>query len=282
MSHGMTISRRSGVRALGVMVVVASLGAQAPAAHAQAPAARAQDATVRMPTEPAALRHYTQANRLYRLRKFEEAIAEYQAGAMIEPAAAFDYNLGQCYRQLGKYTEAIWHYERFLKSGQPDSQRQALVTGFLVQMRAELERKAMTQPPTDSAADPRPVAPPPEVRIQRAGMPRQRKLAIGVAAAGGALLGLGVGFGLLARSFEEDAAALCPAVSCDRSDEANALIARGQSSARFANVALGVGGAAVLGAAALWIIGARSEGKAVAIVPRLAPGAVAVTASLSF
>lgn len=126
--------------------------------NAFAPAVRADDAAMRLPADPSALAHYTQGNRLYRLRKFDEAIAEYQAGAMIEPALVFDYNLGQCYRQIGKYAEAIWHYERFLKHGQADKERQALVTGFLSQMRAELERKAMTQPPTDIPPEPNPPA----------------------------------------------------------------------------------------------------------------------------
>ncbi len=247
------------------------------------PVARADDTAMKLPAEPAALTHYTQGNRLYRLRKFEEAIIEYQAGAMIEPVPAFDYNLGQCYRQLGKYTEAIWHYERFLKSGQPDSQRQALVTGFLVQMRAELERKAMTQPPTDSASDPRPSAvslpaAPPRPR----GLPLQRKLALGVGATGGAAVALGVVLGLRARSLDRDADKLCPMMSCDQPDDANALIARGQSSARYANVAFGVGGAAILGAAALWLTGARMERKPVAIVPRRSSDFVGLAALLRF
>jgi len=246
--------------------------------------ARADDTAMKLPAEPAALTHYTQGNRLYRLRKFEEAIVEYQAGAMIEPVPAFDYNLGQCYRQLGKYTEAIWHYERFLKSGQPGSQRQALVTGFLVQMRAELERKAMTQPPTDSASDPRPpaVPPAPAAPPRPRGLPRQRKLALGVGAAGGAAVALGVVLGLHARSLDRDADKLCPMMSCDQPDDANALIARGQSSARYANVAFGVGGAAILGAAALWLTGARTERKPVAIVPRRSNDFVGLSALLRF
>ncbi len=116
----------------------------------------ADEPVMKLPTEPTALAHYTQGNRLYRLRKFDDAVAEYQAGAMIEPVAVFDYNLAQCYRQLGKYTEAIWHYERFLKNGQPGKERTALVTGFLSQMRTELERKAMTQPAQDTRLDPSP------------------------------------------------------------------------------------------------------------------------------
>jgi hypothetical protein len=113
----------------------------------------AGDPSLAEPKEPEARQHFVQGNRLYRIRKFEEATAEYQAGAVIEVVPVFDYNLGQCYRQLGKYKDAIWHYERFLKNGRPGPDLHALVTSFLRQMREELERKAMTQPPTEVASD---------------------------------------------------------------------------------------------------------------------------------
>lgn len=119
----------------------------------------ANDPALAEPKEPTARQHFTQGNRLYRIRKFDEAIAEYQAGAIIELAPVFDYNLGQCYRQLGQYTDAIWHYERFLKNGRPGAELHAFVTKFLQQMHAELERKAMTQPPTEVAETGSPRAP---------------------------------------------------------------------------------------------------------------------------
>ena len=111
----------------------------------------AGDPSLAGPKTPVAHEHFARGNRLYRIRQFEGAIAEYQAGAVLELAPVFDYNLGQCYRQLGKYADAIWHYERFLKNARPGSELSALVSGFLQQMRGELERRAMTQPPTDVA-----------------------------------------------------------------------------------------------------------------------------------
>src|ERR1041385_5826762 len=101
------------------------------------------------PGSPEARGHLIRGNRLYGVRSFEEAAAEYKAGAVIEPAPVFDYNLGQCFRQLGKYQDAIWHYERFLSRGNPQGELLDAVKGFIAQMKAELDRKAMTQPPTD-------------------------------------------------------------------------------------------------------------------------------------
>lgn len=111
-----------------------------------APPAWANDPALAQPKEPAARLHFTQGNRLYRIRKFDEAVAEYQAGAVIEPVPVFDYNLGQCYRKLGKHADAIWHYERFLRNGQPEGELHALVTEFLRQLRAELDRKTALAP----------------------------------------------------------------------------------------------------------------------------------------
>lgn len=67
----------------------------------------ARAAPLARPASPEAQEHLDRGNRLYGTRPFEEAIAEYKAGALIEPAPVFDYNLGQCFRQLGRYQEAI-------------------------------------------------------------------------------------------------------------------------------------------------------------------------------
>lgn len=118
-----------------------------------APPAWADDPSLAAPQEPTARQHYTQGNRLYRVRKFDEAIIEYQAGAVIELAPVLDYNLGQCYRQLGRYTDAIWHYDRFIKNGRPAPELHAVVAGFLQQMRAKLEREALARSQADAVLE---------------------------------------------------------------------------------------------------------------------------------
>ena len=118
------------------------------------------------PKDTAAREHLSQGNRLYRLREFEKAIEEYKAGALREDANVFLYNLGQCYRQLGKYEEAIWHYERFVSRAQPTGEMKTAIEDFVKQMKAELEKKAMTQAPVEPAPDAKPVDPaPPPVAV---------------------------------------------------------------------------------------------------------------------
>lgn len=114
----------------------------------------AEDPALAKPRVAQAQSHLAQGNRLYNVRKFEEAAAEYVAGAVIESAPVFDYNLGQCYRKLGRYDEAMWHYERFLTYGTPGEELRTYVEDFIVKMKAEKERRAMTQPPNEVAPEP--------------------------------------------------------------------------------------------------------------------------------
>lgn len=238
------------------------------------------------PTDATAREHLSTGNRYYRLREFEKAIEEYKAGAVKEDAPVFYYNLGQCYRQLGRYEEAIWHYERFLERGTPTGEVEVAVKKFIAQMRDELGKAAMKQPPVEPAPPSAPNStsaehPLPPIEHRR-GMPLQRKLAIGVGAAGSVSLALGVVFGLRASSFQDDADATCPMSTCDRADDANKLIDRGKTNALYANVAFGIGGAALVGGAVLWIIGAPREHPAMMIAPQVSRSFTGVTTSMRF
>lgn len=113
--------------------------------------ARADSDPFKKPTSETAREHLSLGNKLFNVRDFEKAVEEYKAGALVEPAPIFDYNLGQCYRELGRYDDAIWHYERFVKRGQPTGKVLAAVNNFVDQMKAEREQRARSQPPTDVA-----------------------------------------------------------------------------------------------------------------------------------
>ncbi len=160
------------------------------------------------PKDTTAQQRLAAGNKLYRVREFEKAVEDYKAGALIEDVPVFHYNLGQCYRQLGKYNDAIWHYERFIERGKPVGQLRGAVDAFLTQMRAELEKKAMSQPPVEPAPEPKP-APPPQPKTKKVKVPGapwyRDRIGWGFTAAG--LVGLGVSSGLLAsaNNIEDDA-----------------------------------------------------------------------------
>jgi tetratricopeptide (TPR) repeat protein len=126
-----------------VAITILTITVASTAAHANDPLAK--------PTNVEAREHLSKGNKLYSVRSFEEAIVEYKAGALIESTPVWDYNLGQCYRQLGKYQDAIWHYDRFLNRGQPTGELHDAVVGFITQMKSELDQKAKTQEPTEPA-----------------------------------------------------------------------------------------------------------------------------------
>ncbi|MCE9571979.1 MAG: hypothetical protein K8W52_02365 [Deltaproteobacteria bacterium] len=89
----------------------------------------------------------------------------------------------------------------------------------------------------------------------------RRKIALGVVGGGVLAAGVGIGFGLSARSLRSDAVATCPPSACTTADQdrANALNDRGRKRALIANIAFGVGGAAVIAGAVLWFTGGPVE-----------------------
>lgn len=114
--------------------------------------ASADEPPIKRPTAAAAVDHLSKGTKLYNVRSFDQAAEQFKQGALVEPTPIFDYNLGQCYRQMGQYKDAIWHYERFLKASPETTERNAHVRNFITQMEAELEKKAMTAPPIEAAS----------------------------------------------------------------------------------------------------------------------------------
>jgi tetratricopeptide (TPR) repeat protein len=94
------------------------------------------------PANPEARKHLAAGNKLYRVREFEQAVSEYKAGALLDPAPVFHYNLGQCYRQLGRREDAIWHYKQFLDRARPAGQLKDAVETFIRQLNEELDQQA--------------------------------------------------------------------------------------------------------------------------------------------
>ncbi|HWU87282.1 MAG TPA: hypothetical protein VN253_08405 [Kofleriaceae bacterium] len=116
------------------------------------------------------------------------------------------------------------------------------------------------------------------------GFTGKRKLALGLAGVGLAAVAGGVVLGAQAKGFESDAFALCPdpAESCTDAARAQELADRGADRALYANIAYGVGAAAVVGAAVLWFTGAPSRADRIAVTPKLGAGFAGVTVGLGF
>ena len=88
----------------------------------------------------------------------------------------------------------------------------------------------------------------------------KRKIAVGVAGLGVAAAAAGALLGIQAKSLEDDAYALCPdpAAPCADAESAQSKLDSAQQKALTANIAYGVAGAAIVGAAVLWFTGGPS------------------------
>lgn len=215
-------------RALPLATVLAALFIAA-AAHAD-PLAR--------PASPEARDHLIHGNRLYGVRSFEEAVAEYKAGALIEPAPVFDYNLGQCFRHLGRYQEAIWHYERFLSRGSPQGELLDAVHGFIAQLKEELDKQTMTQHPAEPA-------PPPSIHLHDEHPPGRTEAwyedGFGWGLAGAGLVSVAVGAGLLI-----DAASLGGETDRTTNQQVRDRLKDKEHTRNLLGAAIGIGGAGLL------------------------------------
>lgn len=135
---------------------------------------------------------------------------------------------------------------------------------------------AASEPPASEPPAPAPSAPalsPPEPEAHG------HTAAIVMAATGGAAIATGVVLGIVAKGRQNDAHALCPseAQSCDGADRANDLIRSGHNLAIGADVAFGIGAAAVITSGILWLAG-RSHDSSVAIAPVVSLNQLAITA----
>jgi tetratricopeptide (TPR) repeat protein len=68
----------------------------------------------------AAKAHYEAATRLYDIKEWARALDEYKAAYLSKPDPAFLFNIGQCYRRLGKQAQALEFYKEYLKKAPPD------------------------------------------------------------------------------------------------------------------------------------------------------------------
>jgi hypothetical protein len=113
----------------------------------------------------------------------------------------------------------------------------------------------------------------------------KRKAALGVGGVGVLALAGGLVMGMQAKGLEDEAFELCPdpGVPCGAAPQAHDKLDAGRSKALIANIAYGVGGAAVIGAAVLWFTGAPSAtAERVGVRPTLAPGYSGIDVLVTF
>ena len=96
-------------------------------AHAEDPATRASK------------RHFDRGEKLFALGKFDEALDEYQKAFDAKPIPDFLFNIGQCYRNLGDYQQAIFSFKKYLKL-EPDAPDKEQVEKLIDELEEKQER----------------------------------------------------------------------------------------------------------------------------------------------
>jgi len=99
-----------------------------------ATSARAEDLATK-----AAKRHFDRGEKLFALGKFDEALDEYQKAFDAKPIPDFLFNIGQCYRNLGDYQQAIFSFKKYLKL-EPDASDKDKVEKLIDDLEEKQER----------------------------------------------------------------------------------------------------------------------------------------------
>lgn len=141
-------------------------------------------------------------------------------------------------------------------------------------------RTAIEVPQPDAA----PTAPPRTMDLARARDPEvpsswttQRKAAVVLGVLGVAAGGTGIAFGFQANRLESQSDAICPTVHCNPA--ATDLNRRARTDGLIANVGMIGGGALVVGAIALWIVGDSKPHDGVSLVPSVGPSGIVLAGS---
>lgn len=153
--------------------------------------------SVAMAAEPSeaslaeAARHFKAGSKAFDIANFSKALSEFQLAAELMPAPQLDYNIGECYEQLGQLPEAIAAYQRFLAAA-PDDPDAAKTRAHV----ATLKERLPPPPPPKVVAPPVAVAPPVKGPADTTPVYKKWWLWTAVAAVVVVGAGLGLGFGL--------------------------------------------------------------------------------------
>lgn len=121
------------------VIVLACAIASAPMlAHAQpkeTPAAGAKDGALER-----AKRAFKRGERLFAIGRFQEALAAYEEAYEAKPLPEFLFNIGQCHRNLGSYSEAVFSFQSYLNK-KPDAPNRAAVETLISELTAKREEQ---------------------------------------------------------------------------------------------------------------------------------------------
>jgi tetratricopeptide (TPR) repeat protein len=264
--------RRHGAVFLGLALLCALTPARA---AAQAPARESVSAEVAL-----AEKYAEQAFTAYKAHDYERAIGLYQQALAAAPSADILYNIARVY-DIGLHDRrhALTYYERYLADPGAVSKRRETASERLSELRAAErlgvdadEDDALNAIARDFPLDTREAAPaasPAPPREPEAGLEPLEVAAISAGTIGLVGVGIGVGFGLAARSESDVWRSECDGNVCTSQRGVDAA----ETASRRADVAtigFAVGGGLIAVGAVLWLLDGSDERPEAAAL-RLAP-----------
>jgi tetratricopeptide (TPR) repeat protein len=229
--------------------------------------------------------HVKAAIAYYDEGRYEDAAREMSVAYELKPLPDLQYNLAQCYERLGRYEDAARAYELYLKD-RPDApdRRQigARVESLRERARAQAAGQAVAPPPTEKVVLKTIVVyktlPPPPGRAAR-------WAAYGLGVLGLAGLATGIAYAVLAAEAASDVThGGDPANPMPFDGPARAKQENGQTYPIISGVSFGIGGLAVAGAVALYLIGNKidRETPKLTLAPAFGPGGGGLLATVRF
>ena len=110
-----------------------------------------------------ARKHYEKGQKLFALRRFDEALVAYEAAFEAKPLPGFLFNIGQCHRNLGDYDAAIFTFRKYLKAA-PDADNREAVLELLDELEQLKEEEEAAKHARILEPPPGPEKPPGESR----------------------------------------------------------------------------------------------------------------------
>lgn len=232
------------------------------------------------PTDPALAPDKAKASAAYARGRAQYAATDYRAAAAsfleayaADPDPGYLFNAGQAFRFAGDCAQAARAYRQFLGavSSAPNLDK---VRGYLDEMDACVRRQLPPPPAPPPAPSAAPSAAPDDPGATR------RHVGLALGGAGLAAVGAGVWFHHDVLYFEDrshrcTAMAPCTAAQVAHWDD------RGHTASVLAVAAYAAGGAALVGGAALYLLGRRLDAEPpIAVAP--APGGALVTTGFAF
>ncbi len=167
------------------------LGAALACALLLAAATAYAEAEITPEAEAQAKLHFRQGKAEFELGRFAEALAQYEKAYQIAPLPGLLFNIGQCYRNLGKYEKAIFAFRLYLRK-RPEAANRDAVLGLLRELRQKIDEQRVpvynpeSRPKRDPDLTTNPPPPPPSTPVYK----RWWFWSLLVMAAGGAATGI--------------------------------------------------------------------------------------------